>query len=165
ARRARERRLGRPGIREPVVSRAGGGARGCVMAAGLRVGRGAERGGTVLFPPAPRAEAERVAAAVLGATEPVTCALTARDGRARRRRYARALVAALLVIAAVAGAGWEFGWPVWVLPATLVVLPLAVVVAEDRYRSLGHAVTGGYLVSRLGSVVRRRDLLSGVRGL
>ena len=155
-----ERRLRGAEISEPFLLRTVGGARCLVIATGLRVGRGAERGGTVLLPPAPRAEAERVAAAVLGATEPVTCALTGRDGRARRRRYARALVAALLVIAAVAGAGWQFGWPVWVLPATLAVLPLAVVVAEDRYRSLGHAVTGGYLVSRLGSVVRRRYVLS-----
>ena len=32
--------------------------------------------------------------------------------------------------------------------------------AEDRYRNLGHAVTRGFLVSRLGSVVRRRYALS-----
>jgi putative membrane protein len=31
--------------------------------------------------------------------------------------------------------------------------------AEDRYRSLGHAIAGSFLVTRAGSLYRRRDVL------
>jgi putative membrane protein len=43
---------------------------------------------------------------------------------------------------------------------TLVLLPLAAALAADRYRSLGHLLTGGWLVTRTGSLVRRRSVLS-----
>jgi putative membrane protein len=156
-----ERRLRGAEISEPLLLRSVGGARCIAIATGLRVGRGAERGGTLLLPPAPRAEAERVAAAALRVTEPVTCALIRPDGRAHRRRYVRALVAAVVAVAAVAGATWWFGWPVWAwVVVALLAVPAAVALAEDRYRSLGHAVMYGYLVSRLGSLVRRRYVLN-----
>jgi putative membrane protein len=48
----------------------------------------------------------------------------------------------------------------------VVLLPIAALVGWDRYRNLGHALTGRYLVSRQGSVARRTVALqrSGVIG-
>src|SRR2546429_4944435 len=86
-----ERRLRGVELSEPLLLRAVRGARCIAVATGLRVGRGAERGGTLLLPPAPRQEAQRVAAAVLHATEPVTIPLTSHGPRAHRRRYTRVL--------------------------------------------------------------------------
>ncbi len=39
-------------------------------------------------------------------------------------------------------------------------LPLAAALAADRYRSLGHRLTDGWLITRTGSLVRRRSVLS-----
>ncbi|MFB9839053.1 PH domain-containing protein, partial [Actinoallomurus acaciae] len=61
-----ERRLHGVEISEPLLLRAVRGARCLAITTGLRVGRGAERGGSLLLPPAPRAEAERVGTLVLG---------------------------------------------------------------------------------------------------
>jgi putative membrane protein len=54
-----------------------------------------------------------------------------------------------------------------VAPASLLCLPVAAALAADRVRSLGHAVTPTALVSRLGSLARRRAMLSreGIIGL
>ena len=151
-----ERRLRGVEVSEPLLLRAVRGARCIAIATGLRVGRGAERGGSLLLPPAPRVEAETVAAAVLRTDVPLTVPLTPHGRRARWRRYTRALTGAVLFVAAAR----LFGWPQRLWLAALVALPVAVVLAEDRYRNLGHAVTRGFLVSRLGSVVRRRYALS-----
>src|SRR6266545_2504227 len=51
-----ERRLRGVEISEPLLVRLAGGARGLAIATGLRVGRGAERGGSLLVPPAARAD-------------------------------------------------------------------------------------------------------------
>jgi putative membrane protein len=154
-----ERRLRGVEVSEPLLLRAVGGARCIAIATGLRVGRGAERGGSLLLPSAPRAEARRVAIAVLGRAEPITVALTRHGPAARRRRYTRALVpCALLVLAAVV-AHALLPVPDWVPVATLVLLVLAVLVAADRYRGLGHALVDGTLVAGRGSLVRRRSAL------
>ena len=52
-----ERRLRGVEISEPLLLRAVRGARCLAITTGLRVGRGAERGGSLLLPPGPRAEA------------------------------------------------------------------------------------------------------------
>jgi putative membrane protein len=64
------------------------------------------------------------------------------------------VVAAALVLAAT------LDWPVWAWILALVPLPVAAALAYDRVRSLGHAVTATALVSRAGSVVRRRSMLA-----
>ena len=48
----------------------------------------------------------------------------------------------------------------------LLPLPVAVALAADRYRRLGHALTEGYLVVRSGSLRGRRDVVqrSGIIG-
>ena len=82
-----ERRLRGVELSEPLLLRWAGGARCVAIATGLRVGRGAERGGSLLFPPGPRSEARRVAAEVLRTGDPLTAPLT----RARAARHPPAL--------------------------------------------------------------------------
>jgi putative membrane protein len=155
------RRLRGAELSEPLLLRAVGGARCLAITTGLRVGRGAERGGTLLLPPAPRPVAREVAAAVLGIPAgPVTGDLVRHGRAARRRRYSRALACACAVILAVAIVSLTGHAPAWAWPAALIALPLAAALAADRYRSLGHRLIGGWLVTRTGSLIRRRCILS-----
>jgi putative membrane protein len=174
------RRLRGAEISEPLLLRAAGGARCLAITTGLRVGHGAERGGSLLLPPAPRRAAAGVAAAVLhtavlarradlppasDAGLPSLAGLLTGDlvrhgPAARRRRYVRAVGGAALLAAAALGA-----WGAGVLSAgialgSLALLPLAALLAADRYRSLGHRLDGGWLVTRTGSLVRRRSVLA-----
>jgi putative membrane protein len=155
-----ERRLHGVEISEPLLLRAAGGARCIAIATGLRVGRGAERGGSLLLPPAPLEEAQRVAAAIVATPEPIACPLAAHGPRARRRRFTRALAGWALLVAVVALACVAFDWPAWPWQAAIALLPLALALAADRCRSLGHTFAGGRLVTRTGSLVRRRSLLA-----
>jgi putative membrane protein len=155
-----ERRLYGVELSEPLLLRAVGGARAIAIATGLRVGRGAERGGSLLLPPAPAADAQRVAAAILTTADPITHPLAAHGPRARRRRYTRALAGWALLVAASAAAAALFDWPAWIWQTAIALVVPVLAVAEDRYRSLGHAFAGARLVTRLGSLVRRRSMLA-----
>ena len=148
-------------ISQPLSLRAAGGARCIAITTGLHVGQGAERGGSLLLPPAPSPVARRVAAEVIHAPDDVCAGPLIRHGpRARRRRYIRALAGGLAIVAALAGAGLAAGWPTWAWLSSLALLPLAAALAADRYRSLGHRLAGGWLVTRTGSLVRRRSILA-----
>jgi putative membrane protein len=162
-----ERRLRGVELSETLLLRPIRGARCIAVATGLRVGRGAERGGSLLLPPAPRTEAVRVAGEILADPVPATVALVRHGPRARRRRYTRALLTTGAVPVALGLLWWFAGWPGWLPLAALVLPVLAVPVAEDRYRNLGHALSGRYLVVREGSLVRRRTMLErdGIIGL
>lgn len=153
------RRLRGAELSEPLLLRAAGGARCLVIATGLRVGHGAERGGEVLLPPAPRAIALAVTAAVLATPAPMTAELTPHPPAAGRRRLSRAIGAALLLVLLV-GALVPAGLSPYAWFASLSLPVLAVPLALDRSRALGHAAVGGYLVTRVGSVVRRRSALA-----
>ena len=162
------RRLRGAELSEPLLLRLVGGARCLAITTGLRVGEGAEHGGSLLLPAAPREVARQVTGSVLataGASGPITGALVdgelARHGpAARRRRYVRALTGALVLIG-VAVTGWSAKIiPAWAVAASLVLLPVAAALAADRYRSLGHRLTGGWLITRTGTLVRRRCVLS-----
>lgn len=155
-----ERRLRGIEISEPLLLRAVGGARCIAIATGLRVGRGAERGGSMVLPPAPKSEAERVAGAVLRNARPVTAALVPHGVRAHRRRYTRALGGWALVVGILVVLRWLAGVPDSAWEAALVLTPAVVWVARDRARSLAHGMCDGMLVSRWGSVVRRRCVVS-----
>jgi putative membrane protein len=155
-----ERRLHGAELSEPLLLRMVAGARLIAIATGLRVGLGAERGGSLLVPPAARAEVLRVAGEVIGSSTPMTCPLAEHGPRARRRRYARALAGWALLAAALAIVHWAAGGPAWLLAAALVLLPVAAALAADRYRSLGHAIADARLVVRSGSLVRRRCVVS-----
>ncbi|HEV7194293.1 MAG TPA: PH domain-containing protein [Jatrophihabitantaceae bacterium] len=154
------RRLVGAELSEPLLLRAVGGARCVAIATGLRVGRGAERGGQVLLPPAPRAASVEVIAAVLGSNRVSTAELRRHPRAALRRRIVRVAAACGLFVAVIGGVvAWS---PVsrgsWF--ASLIVFVGVAPLAIDRYRSLGHAVVDGYLVTRFGSLVRRRSIVS-----
>jgi putative membrane protein len=162
------RRLRGAELSEPLLLRLVGGARCLAITTGLRVGEGGEHGGSLLLPASPRPVARQVTASVLaitGRADDVADALVTGDlvrhgPAARRRRYVRALAGALVVVAGTTLA-WRTGvFPAWAWLASLVLLPLAVALAADRYRSLGHLLTRGWLITRTGTVVRRRCVLS-----
>lgn len=156
-----ERRLRGVEIAEPLLLRWGGGARVNAVAVGLssRSGSGQQQqnvNARALLPPAPRAQAHRVAARVLDADRDPTSTvrLTSHPRAALRRRITRALLATVLVVVvlAVLAQLWLPGWS-W-LPG-LLVLPVALSFAFDAYRNLGHGITGRYLVTRSGTGIRR----------
>jgi putative membrane protein len=135
---------------EPLGARLAGAARVDVVATGMASGvqHDKARHG-ILLPPAPRAVADRVAAEVL--REPVSrCALAPHPVAARGRRLRWALAAVLAGEAPLLVLGlWH---PVWI--TAVVAVPVAVALALDAYRSLGHGRHGEYLVARSGSVRR-----------
>src|SRR5450759_5715058 len=49
--------------------------------------------------------------------------------------------------------------PRWLALLSVLTVPVAVILGADRYRSLGHAIAGSFLVTRAGSLDRRRDML------
>ncbi|MDT4928588.1 MAG: putative rane protein [Pseudonocardiales bacterium] len=153
------RRLVGAEISEALLLRSVGGARALAVATGLRVGWGAERGGEVLLPPAPHAEAEGVAATVLDGTPAVTALLRRHGANARRRRLIRAVVSSV-VIWGLAWIAYAVGGSFWLVIVGAVPLAGSVPLGLDRYRSLGHALVDGYLVTRFGSLVRRRTVLA-----
>lgn len=153
------RRLRGAEISEPLLLRAAGGARCLAITTGLRVGRGAEHGGSVLLPPAPLAEAQRVAGEVVGDPALATATLARHGRRARGRRHVRAFAFAALVTGVLLLLWWLAGWSAWEWQAALALFPIGALLAEDRYRNLGHAFIGGRLVFRSGSVLRRRHIL------
>jgi putative membrane protein len=156
-----ERRLRGVEVSAPFSLRAVGGARLIAIATGLRVGRGAERGGTLLLPPAPETEAERVATEVLRVAAPITAPLERHGPRATRRRYTRALTVVVVLILLVLALRWLIDGPAWMWQAALVLVPIGLALAVDRARQLGHALVDGWLVTRQGSFVRRRSTLAG----
>jgi putative membrane protein len=155
-----ERRLRGVELSEPLLLRAVHGARVLAIATGLRVGRGADRGGSILLPPAPRAVAAEVAGTVIGDPEPLTAALTRHGPRASLRRFTRAILLSTLVILIVLAFVLFAGAPWWAFWTALALLPLGALLAADRAASLGHALTDDWLVSRQGSLVRRRHVLN-----
>lgn len=145
---------------EPLLLRGVGGARCIAIATGLRVGRGAERGGSMLLPPAPRRVAMAVAAAILGDGEPIRGQLIGHGRVARRRRFSRVLLVMIPLLAVLVSGWWLGGWPAWSWQVGLVGLAAGLPLAADRFHSLGHAVIGERWVARSGSLVRRRCVLS-----
>jgi putative membrane protein len=144
-----ERRLRGVEVVEPPLLRFGRGARTIAVATGLGGRRGHGRG--TLLPPAPRSEAHRVSGAVLAEDPSPTATMLRRHPLvALRRRLVRATVPVLVASAAL----WLAPVPGWVAWAVLGLLPVAVLLALDAYRNLGHALTSHYLVTRHGAGVR-----------
>jgi putative membrane protein len=135
-------------VDEPLPLRLAGGARSLAVVTGLGKDEAASR---VVVPPAPRAVAYATADQVLADPRPLRTPLRRHGSAARRRRWTRALsVAALLPILGVVGTVTGVtSW--WVAVLLLLALPLAALVAEDRYRRLGHALTADHLVVRSGT--------------
>ncbi len=142
-------------IGEPLSLRLAGGARLSAIVTGLSK---KQQGSSVLVPPAPRHEVDRVAAEVLGGDGPVAVTLVSHGPRARRRRWTRALVPAAAVAVAAAVAAYVLA--PWLAVFAPVALAVGVVLAVDRARALGHALVDGHLVARSGSLNRRREALA-----
>jgi len=155
-----QRRLHGAEISEALLLRCVGAARCLSIATGLRVGRGAERGGELLLPPAPRAEVLRVAADVLGTATPFVVPLRSHGPAARRRRLTRAILGAMVVVGLDGALCWLTHASPYVWIASLVLPIAAVPLGMDRYRSLGHALADGFVVACFGSLIRRRSALS-----
>jgi putative membrane protein len=141
---------------EPLGVRLAGAARVDVVATGMASGAQHDKARhSILLPPAPRAVAQRVAADVL--REPVyqgTLSPHPLAARGRRLRWALAAVLAgelplivlgLLLTDVLLHIAWI---------AAVVAVPVAVALALDAYRSLGHGSHGEYLVARSGTVRR-----------
>jgi putative membrane protein len=160
-----ERRLRGVEISEPLLLRAVHGGRATAIATG-NVGTGGGAG--ILLPPAPVAEAHRVAAEVLQSSDVTTAPLRRHGPAARRRRYTRALLPAAAVVLVLFVLGLTGTLPTWPAQVALLALPVAALLAADRYRNLGHTLTDRFLVGRSGSVARhtfalRRDGIVGWR--
>ena len=154
-----ERRLRGVERLEPLLLRAARGARVSAITTGLHSGRGSDRSETLL-PPGPLILAQRIERAVLRDAEPIDTPLVPRPAVVRARRYVRALVPTML--AAVATAAWAVlgTLPVWIPVALAAAIVPAALLAEDRYRSLGLALLPHWVVTRTGSLLRRRAVLA-----
>ncbi|NNC11416.1 PH domain-containing protein [Planctomonas sp. JC2975] len=133
---------------------------GASSAHAIMTGIGRERGGLMVIEPAgPRSDALRVAEAVLGDLQPLTCDLTPHGPRAHRRRYTRAATGVAVIALAVLAAVLLGYLSAWAWTAFAVIVPVAALLAEDRWRSLGHVLLGDVLVARSGSLARTRVVL------
>ncbi|WP_395308478.1 PH domain-containing protein [Mycobacterium sp. AMU20-3851] len=136
-------------LREPLLVRAMGGARLDAVMTGV-AGAGES---SLLLPPCPAGTGRAVLADLVGDPEVVAGTLVAHGPAAVRRRWVRALALPVLVAVVLPftpAPGWA--WAVWSL-----LLVGAAGLAIDRVRALGHRVDAYWLVTRSGSVERRRD--------
>jgi len=148
------RRLRGGTLREPLLVRLFGGARLDAVMTGVN-GAGEA---SLLLPPCPRATAETVLAELIARPDAVTGALRGHGAAATRRRWTRALaLPAVLLVTMVVLYWWT---PVWLWPALAVLTVCCVLLAFDRSRALGHRVDAQWLVSRAGSLDRRRDCIA-----
>ncbi|MEV7430648.1 PH domain-containing protein [Nocardioides sp. NPDC092400] len=142
---------------EPLGLRATGGGRLAAIVTGLGDG---QESSSVLVPPAPRGVVQATARRVLGVAGPVDVPLRRHGPAATHRRWTRALVPALVVAGGCLLLAGRAGWAsTWLLVLAVVAPVVACALAADRSRSLGHALVEGYVVSRSGSLYRRRDVL------
>lgn len=141
---------------EPLPLRVAGGARTVAVVTGLDKDEAASR---VVVPPAPRAVAYDVAGQVLGDGSALRTPLRQHGRAARRRRWTRALGGAALLPLLGAAASAYAGTTWWVVVPLLFALPLAALLAEDRYRRLGHTLTRHHVVLRSGTFLGRHVAL------
>ncbi|MFI5608883.1 PH domain-containing protein [Amycolatopsis sp. NPDC051903] len=161
-----EDRLRGAEVKEPLPLRLVGGAKGVAVAAGLREGKGADKGGGLLLPPAPVGRVREVVDDALG-ERVADVPLVRHPRQALNRRITRALTSVLVPAAALFLLAHTGVLPNWPWQVALALVPVAALVGWDRYRTLGHALTGRYLVTRSGSLARqtvavRRDGLTGI---
>ena len=154
-----ERRLRGVELDEPLLLRAVHAARLSGITTGLESKGRADGGSSLLLPPAPLAVARALAAQILRDPAPVDVSLTAHGPAARRRRLLRVLLPVFVLVVAAGAAIWS-GGSLWLGLGAVLTIPVAVLLAVDRYRSLGHALSGGALVTQQGSLGRRRDVLA-----
>lgn len=165
------RRLRGVDLFEPLGSRMLGAARVDVVATGMRQqGKNEKSDPKTLLPSAPGDLAQRVAADVLGvevsplATTPIQRHPLA--ARGRRIRWAVFAVLGIVAVLALLGAllTTVLLHIAWI--TAVVLTPIAVALALDDYRNLGHGLSDEYLITRYGAGSRHTVALlrSGVIG-
>jgi putative membrane protein len=140
-------------LREPLLVRAFGGARLDAVMTGV----GGTGESSLLLPPCPAEDARRVLTELVGAPEVVSGALHRHGPAAARRRWTRAMVLPVLAAIALLVVEVTVGSPIWGWAGWAVLTGGCAALAADRVRSLGHRVDAHWLVTRKGSVERRRD--------
>ena len=141
-----EQRLRGVDIQEPLLVRAGKGAKLAAVTTGL----GSKGESNLLLPPAPLSVAHQVSQDVLKvADDPTLRKLRKHPIAALRRSVFRHVMP--WVVIAVGLAIWA---PSWAWPIPVAIIPLAALVGWDNYRSLGNALDDRYLVTRNNSLVR-----------
>jgi putative membrane protein len=155
-----ERRLRGVELVEPLGARIAGAARVDAIATGMEQEDDKTESKTLL-PAAPKAIAHDVAARVLG-ERLETVELVPHPVAARGRRLRWALLTALAPVLVLLVLGALLTDVLLVLGGALAVvaLPVAVLLARDAYRGLGHGLRGRYLVTRAGSVRRSTAVLT-----
>ena len=151
---------------EAFGTRLAGAARVDVIATGMKEDAQNKDNSTpkTLLPAAPLPLAREVAAEVLGA-DPLSNVDIRPHPRAARGRLVRWAVYAVLALAGVLAVLGLLLTTVllhiaWI--SAVVLLPVAIALALDAYRNLGHALSGDYLVTRYGGGSRHTVAL--VRG-
>ncbi|WP_405819280.1 PH domain-containing protein [Streptomyces sp. NBC_00838] len=162
-----ERRLRGVELVEPLGVRLVGAARVDAVATGLAQDDGDKHTDLrTLLPAAPRAAADEVAAQVLRETSSPTgtVGLTPHPLAARGRRLRRAVGSALAPVLVLLVLGLLVSDVLLTVAAVCaaLLLPVAVLLALDAYRNLGHGLSGDYLVARSGTV--RRSTVALQRG-
>jgi putative membrane protein len=112
---------------------------------------------SLLLPPCPAATAQAVLADLIANSDAVSGPLRGHGPAATRRRWTRALA----IPAVLTPVGVVVGVPAWLWVAWAALTVCCALLAADRSRSLGHRVSGGWLVARSGSLERRRDCIAG----
>lgn len=161
-----QRRLRGVNLFEAFGTRLAGAARVDVIATGMKEDVQNKDNSTpkTLLPAAPMAVAQRVAADVLGA-DPLSDVDIRPHPRAARGRLVRWSIYAVLAVAGVLAVLGLLLTTVllhiaWI--TAVVLMPVAVALALDAYRNLGHGLSGDYLVTRYGAGSRNTVAL--VRG-
>lgn len=145
---------------EPLLLRAVGGARLVAVAVGLRAHRGNERTASLLVPPAPCRVGLAVGADIVSDPTALAGSLVRHGVVATRRRYTRAVLPALVVVAGLAVPAALGAVPAWVAWLSAVLPVAAVLLAADRARALGHRVDRRLVVTRHGSLTRHRSVVA-----
>ncbi len=142
-------------IASPLGLRVAGAGRLTAIVTGLAD----QKTSALLVPPAPAAVVAAVAAEVLDTPAPLDVRLERHGPRARTRRITRAVAPACLVTAALLGLVAFGDGPWWLVGLAVAAPALALALALDRYRTLGHALVDGWLVIRSGSLNQQRTVL------
>ncbi|MCP2246443.1 PH domain-containing protein [Lentzea aerocolonigenes] len=141
-----EQRLRGVDIQEPLLVRAGRGAKLAAVTTGL----GSKGESNLLLPPAPLSVAHQVSQDVLKvADDPTLRKLRKHPFAALRRSVVRHVVPWVVIAAGLAA--WA---PSWAWPIPVAIIPFAALIGWDNYRSLGNALDERYLVTRNNSLVR-----------
>lgn len=155
-----EQRLRGVAVERPLLLRLVDGARADALVTGLSGGdSGNSSSSDMLVPPAPRAEVVRITDEVLHDDRPLQAPLRQHGPAAHRRRYLRAFQAAVLLGAPAAVAIWWFELMPALYAVPVLLLVTAPLIAEARYRSLGHTLTARHLVSRSGLFPERTEVV------